>query len=392
MAIGSLGYEEPVRRSNKVRELDFELFEQAITLSEEGRPLESLVKVLEHLFPGRRIPNLATEAFSFTQGSSFVTVRIDGDDIHVSVPLVKLPAGGSAIAAMRFILSRISASGQLYQPVLRGDDVTLEWRDRLTRMHPMKLVEVLRKMPNEADANDDFLVGQFQATALERAPIQDLDGAEAARAEAIWRKHWDDVDELLKESRRKRSMWFLNELTAYALNRVGFALPLSGFVGAKLDEAGSVFNDSNEDPMRRETALAKCVKEMKAVTTEELLKSLGHAEYAISPIREGTPRLIYQYFGDGHYIHTLGELRKGSNVMDAALGLIGTYNFLLARYAWPEPIELEMKRGLALVGGKPWREAANALYEHAKALAEEYGEEEDDDDDEEDDGKEEGDE
>lgn len=385
MPITSLGYEEPIKRSNEARELDFELFEQSIQLAEQGRHLESLVKVLEHLFPGRTIPNLATGPFTFTQGSSFVSVRIEGDDIVASVPLVRLPSGGSAIAAMRFILSRISATGQLYQPVLRGDDVALEWRDHLSRFHPMKAIEVLRKMPREADDSDDYLCGQFQASALERAPIQDLDGAEAARAESIWRQHWDDVDELLKECRRKRSMWFLNELTAFALNRVGFALPLTGFVGAKLDEAGSVFNDCNEDAMKREAALGKCVKEMKAVTAEALLKSLGHAEYAISPVRAGTPGLIYEYFGDGRYMDTLGELRKGQNAMDAVLGIVGTYNFLLARYAWPQPIELEMKRGLALAAGKPWREAASALYDHAKALGEDYGEEEEEEDDEDED-------
>ena len=35
--------------------------------------------MFEHLLPGEKVPNLATSAFSFTQGSSKVTTRIEND-------------------------------------------------------------------------------------------------------------------------------------------------------------------------------------------------------------------------------------------------------------------------------------------------------------------------
>ena len=159
MAITSLTYEPPVRRSSTRPSLDYELLEAAVTLADEGRPLESLLKVFEHLLPGEKVPDLATSTFSFTQGSSKVTTRIENDDIVITVPLVKLPADGRGIAALRHVLTQISATGQLYQPRLSGDDIRLEFRDRLSRLHPAKVLEVLRAMPAEADENDDFLIG-----------------------------------------------------------------------------------------------------------------------------------------------------------------------------------------------------------------------------------------
>jgi hypothetical protein len=90
------------------------------------------------------------------------------------VPLVRLTPTGNAVAALRYALTTISGSGQLYQPRLRGDDLYLEFRDKLTRMHPAKVLEVLRRMPVEADRCDDWLVGQFGAQPLERAAIEPL--------------------------------------------------------------------------------------------------------------------------------------------------------------------------------------------------------------------------
>jgi hypothetical protein len=390
MAISSLTYQAPVRRSSAHEELDYELLETAVTLSDEGRPLESLLKVFEHLLPGQTLPDLATHAFSFTQGSSKVTTRIENDDIIITVPLVKLPADGRGIAALRYVLTQISATGQLYQPRMNGDDIRLEFRDRLARLHPAKVVEVLRAMPAEADQNDDFLIGQFGAQPLERGAVTPLDDAEFARAEAIWRTHWSDVEELLKECQRKRSMFFLNEMTAYALHRISFALPLSGFVGSKLSEAASTFNDSDNDPSRREVALGKCVKEMKAVSSAELRASLGHTTYAISPHAEGTAAVLDGYIGEGNYTETIERLRTTGKPFEAALALISTYTFLLSRYSWPEEIETRLKAALADASGKPWKEAATILTDHAKAIVEEFVD--DDDDEEEDDDEEDGDE
>src|SRR5262249_7004576 len=156
--------------------------------------------------------------------SAHVTVRIENGELLLSVPVVKMPAGGSAVAALRFVLSNVSRPGQLHQPRLRDDVLVLEYREKVARMHPTKLVDVLRRMPMDADDHDDWLVGQFSALRVAPAPVEPVTDEEFARCQAIWHEHWNDVEELLKESHKKRSLFFLDELTAYALSRVNFAL------------------------------------------------------------------------------------------------------------------------------------------------------------------------
>jgi hypothetical protein len=377
MSITSLTYVPPIRRGTRPSRPDYEQLEAAVALNDEGKHVEAVHKAFAHLFH-TDIPDLAKQPFTFVQGSSRVTARIEGDDLVIAVPLVRLPDGGRAIAALRFVLTKLAANGQLHQPRLRGDDIYLEFRDRVARMHPVKVLEVLRRMPLAADTNDDWLIGQFGALPLERAELGALDEAELARADTIWHDHWHEVEELSKESQRKRSLFFLNEVTAYALHRLNFALPLSGFVGARLNEAAATFNDGNGDPMKREASMAKALKDMKAVTPAELHGSLGHATYAISPLAEGTPKVLSGYFAGGNYIETIDRYRKSDKQIDAALALICTYNFLLARYAWPAEVEARLEDGLMKSSGKPWREAADVMWHHAKELVAEFGEDEED--------------
>jgi hypothetical protein len=115
------------------------------------------------------------------------------------------------------------------------------------------------------------------------------------------------------------------------------------------------------------------------VTRDELHASLGHASYAISPLADGTGKVISNYFAGGNYIETIDRYRKSDKQIDAALALICTYNFLLARYTWPEEVEKMLEDGLAKSSGKPWREAAEVMWHHAKELTAQFGEDEEED-------------
>ncbi|MBX3182985.1 MAG: hypothetical protein KIT72_17665 [Polyangiaceae bacterium] len=387
MPITSLAYEPSLRRSVRRAPRDFEKLEVAVELYENGRSLESIHQVLEHLFPEHEAADLAKAPFVFTQGSSKVTVSVEGDHLLVTVPVVRLPSGGSAIAAMRYVLTMIAGSGQLHQPELRGEEIHIRFKDELARIHPAKLIEVLRNIPLEADRSDDWIIGQFSAEPLERAQVDDLTDEEAARAEAFWQRHWDDVDELIVECQRKRSVFFLNELTSYALTRVSHTLPLTGYIGLRLSEAGSTFNDNNVDPSKREAALVKCAREMKAISGDELRKSLGHATYALDPRAEGTPGVLGEHLdAERDYGQMIERLRTGGKSLDAALALIGTYTFLVARFSWPAVVEASLVDGLTQSSGKPWREVVTLLLDHSKELISNFvsDDEDDEDDDDED--------
>ena len=369
MPITALTCLPPVSRSSRPTALDYDLLDSALELYAADKPREAAQRVFAHLFPGLVIPDLDKEAFTFPQGSSRVTVALDGDELTVRVPLVRLVPGSNATAALRYVLTKISGSGQLHQPRLSGDELHLEFRDKVARLHPMKLMETLRRAPTEADQNDDWMTDQFGVEPLERESIAPLTAEELDRAEKIWRAHWSEVEELMKEAQRKRSMFFLNELTSYTLQHIRWSLPLAGALLARLLAAGATFNDSDVDPSRREAALSKCTKEMKAVSREELEKNLGHAVYSLSPVGEGRLEILTSCLG-GDYKETLTKLRQSGRHMDAALALFGTFAYLLGRFAWPEAIEKLLLDGITGASGKPWREAGSELTTQARLVLE----------------------
>lgn len=251
--------------------------------------------------------------------------------------------------------------------------MTLEFSDRLSLLHPAKLAEVLQRLPMESDSNDGWLQERFGLDPLDREPVAELGADEMARALEIWNSHWAAVDELMVESRRRRSVRFLDALGSYAANQVRYTLPLFGSVRARLNESADDFTDKDENPNKRDSALAKAIKEMRQVGEAELRQCLGHAEFAMNPLYEGTPSLLTSMLGAGQRMQTTGELRATGRSLEAALELIADYLYLLAEHSWPAEVETALRTGLDLVSGKPWREAADVLWNHANQTARIFG-------------------
>jgi hypothetical protein len=379
MSLTSLSCPPPIRRKTRAYRPDFTRYEEAIELHNQGQFRPSVERVFDHLFSAEH-PGRSPEGITFEQGSSRVVARYVGEELVIRVPMARLTPGCKATAALRFLLTRLSASGQLYQPRLRGEEISLEFHEKISRLHPAKLVEVLRRMPTAADANDDWMVEHFGVEPLERVAIEPLNEDEIDRAEAFWRTHWDEVDALLKEARRKRLLPFLNELTAYAFYHLLYALPLGGYLLARLSESMDSFNNTQVDPETRESILGKFVKEARAVRREELARSLGHARFALSPLGEGNRGTFENCLGTNEYTEAIQKARVTGRVLDAALALVGNYSFLLARFSWPDEVEAALLEGLRLADGKPLREAASQLWTQARVILDLFEEDEEDED------------
>ena len=379
MAITSLTCPEPIARRQRVVAPDYDALHEANALFDEGQPEKALRRTLDHLFPGREVPNLRDEPFSFVQGSSRVTVGIDGDEVTAKVPLVRLRDDSLTTAALRYLLTDVSGIGVLFQPLLVGNDVHLVFRDRLPRLHPQKVIEVLRQMPLRADAKDDWLIEEFSCEPLERAPLDPLADDELERAVSLWQTHWREVDELAKESQRKRSTFFFDEVAAYALYHVRQALPLHGYWWSRLSSASDTFNGNRVPMDDRERSLMKCAKEMVDLDADRLRNSLGHATYAISPLSEGDERVLRHHLGPGNYLDAVMSVHNAGRYMDAAVALVGTYCYLLARYSWEDPIERLLLEGVKTANGQAWRACASALLAQSRKLMDALDEDGEDD-------------
>lgn len=373
MPIATLHLPQPIRRRHAIAPRDYGRRDKAIELYEAGRYQDSVREAFAYLLPGVEIPDLTHAPVCFVQGSARVRAQFEGSEMVLRTVLAAIGPDSQATAALRFFLTRLSSTGQMFQPRLRGEEIALEFRDQLALLHPGKLIEVLQRMPMEADSNDSWMIDQFGVQTPDREPIAPLDADEFARALEIWNAHWAAVDELMTESRRRRSVRFLDAVGAFAAYHVRYTLPLFGAIRARLNEGADDFTDRDENPNKRDVALAKCLKDMRRFSSDELQQCLGHATYAINPLQEGTASLLTSTLGSGNRMQTTGELRATGRSMEAALELISDYLDLLAHYSWSAEVENALRAGLNLVSGRPWREAADVLWNHANATAKVFG-------------------
>jgi hypothetical protein len=373
MAIASLSLPAPIRRRPLIAPRDYALRDRAIELHDAGRHLEAVQATLAYILPDQDIPPLAQQEFSFVQGSARVRVQLKDQHLTLCTVLAELVPETQATAALRYFLSRLSSTGQLYQPRLHQGRVTLEFGDTLDLLHPTKLLEVLQRMPTDADANDGWISEQFGLRMADRELPMPLDDAEFAQALALWQQHWNQVDELMLESRRRRSVRFLDALGSFAVNHLRYTLPLYGPVRARLNQNAEEFDDDHAAPGKRDAALARCIREMRQVSATHLRECLGHARHAINPLTQGTPAILGSVMGAGESMQTTGKLRATGRSLEAVLPLLADFLYLLSDHSWPEDVEAALRAGLDQASGKPWREALETLWQAAHQIAREFG-------------------
>ena len=157
------------------------------------------------------------------------------------------------------------------------------------------------------------------------------------------------------------------------MNHLVYSLPLFGPVRARMNECADEFTNRDETATKRDNELAKCVKEMRQVTPDALRACLGHATHAINPLHEGTPSLLTSILGGGSRMQKTGEHRAAGRGLEATLELVADYLYLLAHHSWSNEIDAALRAGLVSASGKPWREAADLLWNHANATAKTFG-------------------
>jgi hypothetical protein len=264
-----------------------------------------------------------------------------------------LPAGGGRRrAALRALI--INTSGQLFQGRLRGDDVSLEYADKLRS--PSASWSVL---PHAVWPTATTGWSASSRPRHRRAPSR-------PRAPPSWAGRprsgpcTGTRSTTLKEALRKRSVWFLNEVTSFAAPSAALRWPAACYRVMGPAPSTTPTSTSGAGPLasssRDEGGHAR------------RLGKTGH-RVRLSP-HEGTPERLAGLIGPGHYLETIEKYRTNGYSIEAALALIGTYHYLLATHAWPAPVAEALKAGLLASSGKSWREAAALLMEHAGTMIE----------------------
>ncbi len=379
MAITSLYLPRTLRRPIPYAPRDHLRREKAIELYEAGEHRAAIDEAVGYLLlPGQPAPDLSNTPLCLVQGTARVRLHIEGDRFVVRAVLGALPMEGAATAALRHFLSKLSGTGQLFQPRLRGEVVSLEFEDRLTLLHPHKLVEVVQRLAEAACNADSWLAEEYGMQSLDREPVQPLEDADVQQAITLWRQHWLGVEAMVDEVRRHRSSALLNRVADFAYSQIIYALPLNGALPERLNDANNIYGDRDEQPARRLALLAKSVKDARELPEADLVASLGHVDYAINPISEGNASLLAKVLSGSQREQAIADYHAGGRSFESALYQAVDYLYLLAWFVWPPAVEDSLRDALDQATDRPLREAADVLRARATAIVRAHGQGEDD--------------
>jgi len=381
MAIAGLVFPSPLQKRPTFVKQDYARRDQAIRLFESNEPLSAAHETLRYLNPGAGKFDLAKAPLRWAQGTAQIQIALEANRLSIKSQLICVNAAKSNPAVLRYFLSKISNTGQLFQPRLSGDVLELAFSEQLNLLHPQKLIEVLQKLPGIADSHDAWLCDELGADLSERAKPKALSAPERKRALSFWTQHWRDMEALLLESRRRRSVQFLDSVGRLAINHVRYVLPLFGSLRHTLNQSADVFTDRDENPKVRENELARSIRTMREASEEQLLSCLGHVHFAFSPWTPGSADVLRSAIGNVHHMHQSNEMRLSGRALEASVGLVANFLYLLAYFAWPAPVERALRAAIAAASDKPWQEAADILWKHAQAIADKLGSSSDEDSD-----------
>lgn len=373
MTLSAFHCPPPIRRRRPLIARDYARRDFAIELFDRGEFHQAIAETFAHAMPEVIAERPFALPMDFAQGSARFDVRLDGDVFVLSTVLAQLRDGANATALLRFTLSRLAGTGQMYQPRLSGGVVRVEFREELRHLHPLKLLEVLNKLPAEASQQDQWLAEEFAVARPASAPLTPLSEAEAEAALAFWKKHWSDMEVLHNEVRRRRSVRMLDFVGSLSSNLVRYMVPLHGSLRIELDEYADEISDRDESVSKRDASMARLIRTMQAADDARLLASLGHGEYAVNPLREGSPSMIHSLYGSGERMQAIHEHRANGRLLEAGLECVAYASYLLATYSWAAPVEESIAQLLNTAHDRPIREVLEPLLNQAESIAAEYG-------------------
>lgn len=376
MTLPSLSCPPTLRHSSPQFVRDYSRRDAALDRFHEGDHIASIREAIAFALPtvvtdGGEL-DLAARPLEFVQGSAKVRVAIVADQLTIASDIAELPASGKATAALRHMLTEVGSTGQYYQPRLYADTVRLEFSCPVGRLHPIKLIDAIEKLALEADRNDHWMSARFGVTMNHRALLSRLSPTELQTAKALWDAHWAGIEQLVSEVRRKRSMLLLEAVCGIASGHVRYLLPLQGELRRALEDDEDIYNDRDEHPDKRDAALAKAARRMRAVDAAALADGLGHAQYSVPTTNpERAPRISSVF--EGEHWGALANAKAAGRSMDVTLALVAGVLTLLTRSTWPDAIATELRAALDIAHNKPWRDAAEPLFAHVAKLRRDYG-------------------
>lgn len=353
-------YTAPVLSSTQSK-VNLETYEQSVDRYNEGRHLEALHLLLDHLNPEFRpkYGNAEGTEFHIPHGSILVNIVVRDGRLHIGADFLEIPEKGR-VAMLRQVAG-INLNYLLLPHFSKtGDRLSMEYDCPLSQSHPQKLFFVLRNICHIGDRYDDEFCTKFGAKRCYEPRITPYPAEEAERIyQAVLTTCRETLDAAKEYESERRYGYAWNEIDT-AFYKISYFANPQGQLTNDLDKA--VDDMDKELPIAELVAKGKAFLErLLAMPREEMIRDFYFVDTLVSTKRRSSLNNVQENMKDVY--QEAGEAIEAGNYERATVRMLYKFYEMYFYNDMQDDLNAVAARALERSAGKPVEEASEILYD-----------------------------
>lgn len=349
--------------------INVDAFDDSVDAYDNKNFVLSLHKLLDYVNPGLRSKygNAAGTEFSIPHGSIIVNLKIDGDQLKVTAPFLKLPEQNK-VPLLRQTAGLNFNHIDLAQIELDGDSLQFEYTCPMALVNPYKMYYIFREICITGDKYDDEFSTKFGAERIYEPKITPYD---AATIDTIY----NVIQQSCKECMDGLSYYEAERKYGYAWNVVACAILKILYYA---HPQGQLLNDLNKcifDLDRQDIPLnevvnigKKLVERLQGMSKDALAEDLYYVETFVSEKRRSSLKNIQENFSDT-FDKVSTYIAQEDYMATAVMVSYQFYNMYFYNDV-QDDVNNVVVDAMVRSSAQPWHVAAPILYDAMKKIME----------------------
>ncbi len=259
-------------------------WDDAIDSFDEKKYKETIINVLSYINPDIFDGIDVSGDFEITkmQGSAEITLKVTNSTFSIKAPFVRITNETNKVALLRKVAEVNFSPLRLAQIHLHNDELWFEYEMSIELVQPNKLYDIIRNVAIYSDDYDDAFINDYQAVFYKKPNYKELSNTEKEQV-------WVQISDIFEDFRNyaaffKEKRWddFIWDILVISFLKISNMPYVNGELRTDLIKNVSRLFDGDLNFNFRVDKATNFMKKLMAMSKEDILKNVYHAEQLIS--------------------------------------------------------------------------------------------------------------
>jgi hypothetical protein len=338
-----------------------DIWDNVVDLFEEKKYKESLLRLFDYVDKDIKTKraNADQTEFNVPHGSVIVNIKIEGDQLNVKVPFLKL-AEKNNIPILRRIAEINFSPLNLATIVLEGNELFFKYSTPMQQCEPWKMYYVFREICINADNYDDEFIQKFGAIRFQEPNVTEFSNE---KKEEIWSTYQfllSETKEYCDYFESKRQEGYLWDALLQLFLNIDYYIAPQGALRTEIEDVVSFMQNRNYSLQEKNEKGKNLYKKFQNIAHDDFNSNLYISDLFIPIKYSASLENVRETFTNQY--ETAKKEMSNSDYMGATLSI--RYIFLYEFYYSfaPDDVVETMTAALEQSSSKSWDEAAKILW------------------------------